>query len=341
MKAFLAFVLTAGSALLAQSPKPDIANATLETVAYSGELQKQIRASSPAWFGYAVDSLQKDGDNCCWNGQRGCWLEDENRGSTFVRQSGARVQLEGSGRMLILFRVQNDTVQKIRAFSSECPLDGGGLRFVWITNVPAAGSLAYLRTFVSAQEDHLADSAIFAIAQHAAPEADTVLEELSRPSNSERTREKVSFWLGSARGPKGAQVLKQMITGDPSENVRDKVTFALSVSKQSEALETLIAAAHNDPSARVRGQALFWLAQKAGKRAAESIQNAIENDPDTSVKRKAVFALSQLPKDEGIPKLIAVAQTQRNPEVRKQAFFWLGQSNDPRALAFIQQVLLK
>ena len=79
----------------------------------------------------------------------------------------------------------------------------------------------------------------------------------------------------------------------------------------------------------------------AGKRAAESIQNAIENDPDTSVKRKAVFALSQLPKDEGIPKLIAVAQTQRNPEVRKQAFFWLGQSNDPRALAFIQQVLLK
>jgi len=340
MKAFVT-VLLAASGLFAQSSKPDIANAAVETVAYSGDLQKQIHASAPSWFGYAIDALQKDNDGCCWNGQRGCSLEGENKGNVSVKQSSGRVALEGSGRMLILFRVQNDTVQKIRAFSFECPLDAGGLRFVWLTNVPTAASVAYLRGFATAQEDHLADGAIFAIAQHTGAEADSVLEELIRPANPERTREKVSFWLGAARGAKGAELLKKMLASDPSENVRDKVTFALSVSKQPEALETLIAAAHNDPSAHVREQALFWLAQKAGKRAAETIQNAIENDPDTGVKRKAVFALSQLPKDEGIPKLIAVAQTQRNPEIRKQAFFWLGQSNDPRALAFIQQVLTK
>jgi hypothetical protein len=34
-----------------------------------------------------------------------------------------------------------------------------------------------------------------------------------------------------------------------------------------------------------------------------------------------------------------VAKTNRNPEVRKQAMFWLGQSNDPRALDFFEQVL--
>jgi len=59
------------------------------------------------------------------------------------------------------------------------------------------------------------------------------------------------------------------------------------------------------------------------------------------VKRKAVLALSQLPKDEGVPKLIEVAQTNRNLEVRKQAMFWLGQSNDPRALEFFEKVLTK
>jgi hypothetical protein len=42
-----------------------------------------------------------------------------------------------------------------------------------------------------------------------------------------------------------------------------------------------------------------------------------------------------------VPKLIEVAQTQRNPEVRKQAFFWLGQTHDPRALAYIEDVLTK
>jgi len=58
------------------------------------------------------------------------------------------------------------------------------------------------------------------------------------------------------------------------------------------------------------------------------------------VKKKAVFALSQLPKDEGVPLLIQVARTNHNPAVRKQAMFWLGQSHDPRALAFFEQVLL-
>jgi hypothetical protein len=59
------------------------------------------------------------------------------------------------------------------------------------------------------------------------------------------------------------------------------------------------------------------------------------------VQKKAVFALSQLPKDEGVPKLIEVAETNRNVEVRKQAMFWLGQSNDPRALDFFEKVLTR
>ena len=59
------------------------------------------------------------------------------------------------------------------------------------------------------------------------------------------------------------------------------------------------------------------------------------------MKKKAVFALSQLPADEGVPKLIQVARSNRNPEVRKQAIFWLGQSRDPRALAFFEEVLLR
>ncbi len=46
-----------------------------------------------------------------------------------------------------------------------------------------------------------------------------------------------------------------------------------------------------------------------------------------------------LPKDEGVPLLIQTARNNRNPEVRKQAMFWLGQSQDVRALAFFEEVL--
>ena len=57
------------------------------------------------------------------------------------------------------------------------------------------------------------------------------------------------------------------------------------------------------------------------------------------MKKRAVFALSELPPDEGIPHLIDLARRHKNPAVREQAFFWLGESEDPRALAFFEEVL--
>ena len=63
-------------------------------------------------------------------------------------------------------------------------------------------------------------------------------------------------------------------------------------------------------------------------------------DPaEIEVKRRAVFALSQLPSAEGVPLLIDLARNHRIPEVRRQAMFWLGQSKDPRAIDFFEQIL--
>ena len=37
--------------------------------------------------------------------------------------------------------------------------------------------------------------------------------------------------------------------------------------------------------------------------------------------------------------MIQAARANQNPAVRKQAMFWLGQSKDPRALAFFEEIL--
>jgi len=39
--------------------------------------------------------------------------------------------------------------------------------------------------------------------------------------------------------------------------------------------------------------------------------------------------------------LIRIARTHRNPELRRKAIFWLGQSEDPRALALFEELLTK
>jgi hypothetical protein len=342
MRTFLLFL--AASAAFARSPQPRVTNARFATQPFSGNLAAQIQSDAPSWFGYAITATVGEHQNCCWNGASACGCNLENGPSVRVQGSASAspVQLEDSSAVAVLFRSSNKQIDKLQVYSLSCPLDAGGLPFVWIANVPATASLAYLPTLVrTVAPDHVMDGAILALAQHDNPQADVVLEQLTQPSEAERIREKAIFWLGAARGARAVVILKNILAQDSAERIRDKAVFALSINKQPEALPSLIHTAKSDPSPHVRSQALFWLSQKAGKESASTIVDAIQNDPDTGVKKRAVFALSQLPKDEAVPKLIGIAQNQRNPEVRKQAFFWLGQSNDPRALAFVEQVLSK
>jgi HEAT repeat protein len=57
------------------------------------------------------------------------------------------------------------------------------------------------------------------------------------------------------------------------------------------------------------------------------------------VRKQAVFALSQRSAEEGVPALIRIARSNPDPELRKTALFWLGQSDDPRALDLFEEIL--
>ena len=66
---------------------------------------------------------------------------------------------------------------------------------------------------------------------------------------------------------------------------------------------------------------------------------AEDEDEDREVRESAVFALSQLGDDEGVPALIRIARSNKDPKIRRTALFWLGQSEDPRALDLFEELL--
>jgi hypothetical protein len=345
-----------------QEAGPRVENAKVETRNVTGTLAATIadaekNAATATWLGYSVKAVAGQRTICCGNYSDGnemrcgkCELEEEHRHWNKVSKSDANVnngtvKLEGGGEVIVLLRMQDKHVTRIRLASDDCALDAGGLPFVWLTNAKAAESVEMLAEYVRRYKtdergrDAIGNEALTAIALHDAQEAERALESFVAPTQPEELRKQAAFWMGAARGKDGFAVLQRMAKSDPSTEVRAHVAFALSISKEPAALDEMIRMAHEDTSGHVRGQAIFWLAQKAGKRAVGAIDGAIENDPDTEVKKQAVFALSQLPKDEGVPKLIQVAETNRNPVVRKQAMFWLGQSEDARALDFFEKVL--
>ena len=148
-------------------------------------------------------------------------------------------------------------------------------------------------------------------------------------------------WLTGVSAAASLDWLTGFIAGDSARRLQNQAVVAIALHAEPPALDRLLSLARDGKSAQLRGDALFWVAQRAGAKAMETVTNAIDKDPDTEVKKKAVFALSQMPKDEGVPKMIEVARNNRNPEVRRQAMFWLGQSRDPRALQFFEDVLRK
>jgi hypothetical protein len=89
-----------------------------------------------------------------------------------------------------------------------------------------------------------------------------------------------------------------------------------------------------------RTKAVFWLSQAAGVAAANALDSIAHDDRgDREVRRQAIFALSQRSPDEGVPALIRIARASPDPELRKTALFWLGQSEDPRALELFEEIL--
>ena len=148
--------------------------------------------------------------------------------------------------------------------------------------------------------------------------------------------------LGRVAAPDAARYLLALASraeGDLGSHAVFAATLADSVTTWPDLLRL---ARNRDVPEQTRSSAVFWVSQAAEVAATRGLHALIDEDAtDREVREQAVFALSQRPREEGVPVLIRIAQSHRDPEIRKKAIFWLGQSNDPRALALFEQLLTR
>lgn len=155
-------------------------------------------------------------------------------------------------------------------------------------------------------------------------------------------------WADAGRGVTDLKVLSAKQAADgllelARTGADDDVIFAATLADNVTIWPALLGLAKDRAVNRTnRKQAVFWLSQAAGDKAAEGLEEIVDDDDeDRELREHAVFALSQLPKDDGVPILVRTAKTNRDPAIRKKAMFWLGQSDDPRALALFEDILSK
>jgi hypothetical protein len=166
----------------------------------------------------------------------------------------------------------------------------------------------------------------------------------------------VRFYVGGQWRPAGADVVDlgmvpareaadYLVSLAQTErgSMGEKAIFPATIADSAVIWPALLKIARNaDVPRGTRTQSVFWLGQAAGDAATRGLNDlVVDNSVDREVRESAVFALSQRPREEGVPALIAVARTNKDPEIRKKALFWLGQSNDPRALDLFEELLTK
>ena len=91
-----------------------------------------------------------------------------------------------------------------------------------------------------------------------------------------------------------------------------------------------------------RRDAMFWVGRFAAAKVLGHGEDITEIDgPDDrdDTRGDAVFALSQMRGRQGIDPLFEIARSHRDPTVRGKAIFWVSQSNDPRAVGVLREIL--
>jgi len=284
LSAVLAVALATGAAAAASTGgEGGIANARAES----------RRAPDPAtvvgslggdetWVAWTVPGTERSADVCCFDrswSRQGCSLAEEDRG---WGTSGRHRDPAAPRELRVLAEIESGHPVRLIAVGLACPIDGGNRRVIELTGVEVERSLDLLERWSQDEAAHqVRESALAAIAYHAAPEAAERLARLARSGSQDQSggrlpprdrrdlRGQALFWLSQTQDPRAGGWIRDVIARDPDHRLREEAVFALSQLDGSVPLLVHLLRETEHPD--VRRQALFWLAQSDDPRAMDEL----------------------------------------------------------------------
>lgn len=240
--------------------------------------------------------------------------------------------------------------------------------------VSAPEAARYLLDEVARANAH---NSVYALAGAVFADSIDLTSDLARIARDEgmkrELRERAVFWIGTYDEPNAVRMLHRLVAEEsldddirgaaiialgrddmPDEDVdwlrslypklssklRDNVFLAVSRSDSPRASRWLSSIVEDTrETEHTREQAMFWLGQ--GRSPTPDLVRLYDHLPETALRTHYTFVLSQRRDREALDKLIDIAQHDADRSVRRQALFWLGQSKDPRALAFLRDLVTR
>lgn len=344
-----------------QQPPPSlIQNGKVETRAATS-VDREITALAgpePVWAMWRVPMIAGDRELCSsYYSDRNVYsrgyMMDWNppgratgTGTPQVTAPTGPVPIEAGTGLLVLVRILDVGVERVRTLADDCPIDAGGRTVRWLGSITPAESLRFLEALTRPDRAdrlpfesrrNVAGSALTAISLHRDPAADAVLGRLAADADRDLRRQAASA-LASARGATGFAAVQKLIATEKDPEMRRSFVGALGGTREPGTVDALRPFL-KDTDARIRAEALYWFAQRGGTAVVPEVTRLVETDTDDNVRRRGVSGLSRLPAADSVPVLLQLARSSPNAVVRKEAVSALSHSKDPRAMSLMEELI--
>lgn len=210
----------------------------------------------------------------------------------------------------------------------------------WLSQVGTERAVGALDSILRFSKDpEIQDKAVFALSQHGSPKAQQALRAYAeRAEVPDALKERAIFWIGQNENPENAGFLRSLYGRLKSEELKRKVLFSLSQMGGEENGRWLLGIARDTAQGiEMRKQALFWAGQ--GGVSLGELTKLYSDVGDQQMREQLIFVYSQRDEPEALDKLIEIAKRDPNPDLRKRALFWLGQSEESRAVQALQDII--
>jgi hypothetical protein len=350
-----------GATTGAQQPTVQIQNGHLETRTATS-LDREVAAAGATateavWVAWREPMIDGARNMCSFysdrdypNGIRGDVLDSGINGDWRPPQlapATGPVQLEGGTSVVMLVRVVDKRVERLHTVGDDCPIDANGRTVYWLNGVSLGESLRFLETLAHPDvanmtrggASSLVSEATSAIALHRGPEADALLDRMATSEPDSTLRHRAASLLGTNRGAHGFETLRHLLDTDKSTDGRRAIVTGLAQTRTPQTADVLLGLAKADPDPQVRAEAVYYVPARGGDRVVPEVVALIQKETTTNVRQRAINGLGQMPNDGGLAALIQLARTSQDASVRKEAVTQIGRSKDPRAVAFLQEII--
>jgi outer membrane protein assembly factor BamD (BamD/ComL family) len=161
-------------------------------------------------------------------------------------------------------------------------------------------------------------------------------------------RESAIHRISEMRGPDTFKLITQLYDSEKNRDVKESLLHRISERQEPEALQKLIAIAQSDANEELRASAIHRIAERRGGQGVDALIQFYDNEKSAEVKENILHRLGEAarnptagdsPQKRAMRKLMQIAKSDSSIELRKQAIHWLGQSKDPEARTFIEEIV--